>query len=81
LIVIPSGQDANEAVNARHIGDSSALVAIWAGKVQLRWLSGDALLVVCDSCGLKPIDISKKLDHIGTIKIVYQGFPVGTANS
>ena len=81
LIVIPSGQDANEAVNARHIGDSSALVAIWAGKVQLRWLSGDALLVVCDSCGLKPINISKKLDHIGTIKIVYQGFPVGTANS
>jgi hypothetical protein len=79
LIVIPSGQDANEAINTRHIGDSSALVAIWASKVQLRWQSADTLLVVCDSCGLKPIDISKKLDHVGSIKIVYQGFPAGTA--
>lgn len=81
LIVIPSNQDANEAINARGIGDSSALVAIWASKVQLRWHGDDTLLVVCDSCGLKPVDISKKLDRIGTIKILYQGFPAGTANS
>lgn len=81
LVVIPSSQEANEAVNARHIGDLSALVAIWASNLQLRWLSGDTLLVVCDSCGLKPIDISKKVDRIGSVKIVYRGFPAGTADS
>jgi hypothetical protein len=81
LIVIPSNQDTNEAINARGIGNSSALVAIWASKIQLRWHGNDTLLVVCDSCDLKPIDISKKVDRIGTIKIVYQGFPAGTANS
>jgi hypothetical protein len=81
LIVIPSSQDANEAVSARHIGDSSALVATWANKVELRWQSTDTLLVICDSCGLKPIDVSKKLDHLGSTKIVYQGFPEHTAYS
>lgn len=81
VIVIPSNQDANEAINARHIGNSSALVAIWASKIQLHWHGNDTLLVVCDSCGLKPIDISKKLDHIGSVKIIYQGFPAGIANS
>lgn len=81
LIVIPTNRHASDAINARHIGDSSALVAIWASKIQLRWQRNDTVLVVCDSCGLKPIDISKKQDHIGTIKIVYQGFPAGIADS
>jgi len=81
LIVIPSNQDADQAINARHIGDSSALVASWASKIRLRWQSKDVLLVICDSCGLKPINISKKLDHIGSTKIVYEGFPRHTAYS
>ena len=81
LIVIPSSQNVDEAVNAPDIGDSSALVATWASKVRLRWQSNDTLLVICDSCGLKPIDVSKKLDHIGTTKIVFVGFPEHTAYS
>jgi hypothetical protein len=81
LVVIPSNQNANEMINARNIGDSSALVATWANKVQLRWQDKDTLLVICDSCGLQPIDISKKLDYIGATRIVYQGFPEHTAYS
>lgn len=81
LIVIPNGRDMDEAINVRRIGDSSALVATLANKVQLRWQDKDTLLVVCDSCGLQAIDISKKLDHIGPTKIVYQGFPEHTAYS
>ena len=81
LVVIPSNQNADETVNARHIDDSSALIATWANKVQLHWQSDDTLFVICDSCGLRPIDISRKLDHIGSIKIVYQGFPEHTAYS
>jgi hypothetical protein len=79
LIVIPSSQNPEEAINARHLGDSSALVATRSDKVRLRWQSNDALLVICDSCGLEPIDIEKKLDHVGSIKIIYQGFPEHTA--
>jgi hypothetical protein len=81
LIVIPRSQRTDQAINARHIGDRAALVATWASKVRLRWGSNDTLLVSCDSCGLKPIDISKRLDHIGSVKIVYQGFPEHTAYS
>lgn len=81
LIVVPSGQDADAAINVRQIGESSALVATLANKVQLRWQDNSTLLVVCDSCGLQAIDISKKLDHIGNTKIVYQGFPEHTAYS
>jgi hypothetical protein len=75
LIVIPDNQDLTEAINARNIGDSSALVATWADKVQLRWQDTSTLLVVCDSCGLRTIDVLKKLDHVGPTKIIYQGFP------
>jgi hypothetical protein len=81
LMVIPSGQNLSEAINARNIGDSSALVATSANRVPLRWQDSGTLLVVCDSCGLQAIDISKKLDHIGSTKIVYQGFPEPTAYS
>lgn len=81
LIVIPTSQNPNEAITARRIGDSSALVATSASKVQLRWQSNNTLFVICDSCGLKPIDVSKKLDHVGATKIVYQGFPEHTAYS
>jgi len=81
LIVVPNGQDVNLAISARDIGDSSALVATWANKVQIRWQDNSTLLVICDSCGLRAIDISKKLDHIGPTRIIYQGFPKGTAYS
>jgi hypothetical protein len=81
LIVIPRGQSPAEAINARNIGDSSALVATSANKVQLRWGDAGTLVVVCDSCGLHAIDISKKLDQIGSTKIVYEGFPKHTAYS
>ncbi len=37
LVVIPVTHDVNEAKNARHIGDTSALVATRADKVRLRW--------------------------------------------
>jgi hypothetical protein len=81
LLVLPKEQNIDKAVNREDIEDSSALVATLAGKVQLRWQGNDTLLVVCDSCGLEAIDISKKLDHIGTTKIVYHGFPEHTAYS
>lgn len=81
LIVIPASQNIDQAINPKDIGTSSALVATWASKVQFRWQGNSTLIVICDSCGLKAIDISKKLDHIGPVKIVYQGFPEHTAYS
>jgi hypothetical protein len=79
LIVIPSSQSADRAIAARNIGDSAVLVATWASKVQLRWEGNDGLLVICDACGLEAINIEKKLDHAGSTKITYQGFPAHTA--
>lgn len=79
LILVPRNQNASEAINARDIGNSSVLVATWASKVQLRWQSNDTLLVICNSCGLKPIDISKKSNNLGSVKIIYRGFPEHTA--
>lgn len=81
LILVPSSQSATEAINARNIGGSAVLIATWASKVQLQWKDNHTLLVVCNSCGLKAIDISKKLDRLGPTTIVYQGFPVHTAYS
>lgn len=79
LLVLSKNQDISKAVNDKDIGDSSPLVATLAGKVQLLWQSDNRLLVICDSCGLKAIDISKKLDHIGSVNINYRGFPEHTA--
>ena len=81
LILLSENQDVNKAINDDDIANSSALVATLAGKVQLRWQDKDTLLVTCDVCGLVAVDISKKLDHIGSTKIVYQGFPEHTAYS
>jgi len=79
LIVLPRGQGAGSAINARNIGDSAALVATGASKVHMSWQNSNTLTVVCDACGLKPIDISKELGHLGDTKIVYRGFPEHTA--
>lgn len=81
LIIIPSTENEEKAISARNIGDSAALVATWVRKVQLRWQNNDVLLVICDSCGLEAINIEKKLDHVGSTKIVYQGFPERISNS
>ena len=81
LLVLPRQQDTEKAVNDKNIGDLSALVATSATKIQLRWQNNDTLLVVCEACGLEAIDISKKLDHVRSIKVIYQGFPEHTAYS
>jgi hypothetical protein len=81
LLVLPKEQDPNRAINDKDIGDSAALVATKASRVVLRWNDSETLLVICDSCGIEAIDVSKKLDHLGTTKIVYQGFPEHTAYS
>jgi hypothetical protein len=75
LIVIPESQNPTEAMNARRIGNSSPFVATSANKVQLRWQDDATLLVICDSCGLEAIDIEKRLNNVGSIKIIYQGVP------
>jgi hypothetical protein len=79
LIVIPASRDVNEAIRTAHIGDSAALVATWASQLRLRWQSDDVLVVVCKSCGLEAIDVIKKLDHIGSVKVIYEGLPEHTA--
>jgi hypothetical protein len=44
LIVIPSGKNAETAVNVQQIGDSSAVVATRADKVHLRWQDKDGFI-------------------------------------
>ncbi|HEY0796166.1 MAG TPA: hypothetical protein VGD64_10335 [Acidisarcina sp.] len=81
LLVIPKEQDTAKALNDEGIGDSSALVATKARRVVLRWQDSGTLVVICDSCGIEAIDVSKKLDHLGFTKIIYQGFSKHTAYS
>jgi hypothetical protein len=81
LIVVPAGRSLTDAINARNIGESAALVATNAARLRLHWQDSETLVVVCNSCGLQAIDISKKLDRLGATKIVYQGFPEHTAYS
>jgi hypothetical protein len=81
LLVIPKEQDPTKALNDKDIADSSALVATKARRVVLKWQGSGTLLVICDSCGIEAIDVSKKLDHLGPTKIIYQGFPEHTAYS
>ena len=79
LLVLPKEENLETALNDKDIGDSSALVATKARRVVLRWEDNGNLLVICNSCGIEAIDISKKLNHLGTTKIVYQDFPEHTA--
>ena len=75
LIVVPHARDLDEAVADKAIGDSAAFVATYAGGVRLHWQGNDTLVVVCDSCGLRPLDIEKRLDRLGRLQIVYRGVP------
>lgn len=79
IVVVKRQENIREAVTARNLGKSSALVATRASKVELRWQNKDTLIVICDSCGLSAIDIEKKVDRIGSVGIIYQGFPNQTA--
>jgi hypothetical protein len=81
LLIIAKGQDPSKALNDKDIGDSSALIATKARGVALKWQDSGTLLVICASCGIKAIDVSKKLDHLGSARIIYQGFPEHTAYS
>ena len=80
LIVIASDEKPEEAIAEKHLGDSAALVATWANKVRLRWQANDVLVAACESCGLEAINISKEEDHVGTTKVLYEGFPTHIAN-
>ena len=80
VIVIGSDKKPEEAIAERHLGVSAVLVATWANKVRLRWQTDDVLIAVCESCGLEAINISKKEDHVGTITVLYEGFPARIAN-
>jgi hypothetical protein len=81
LLVLSKEQDPKKAIEDKSIGDLSALIATKASRIVLRWDGSETLLVICNSCGIQAIDVNKKLDHIGSTKIVYQGFPEHTAYS
>ncbi len=79
LILVPRGRSIDSTISAKNIGDAAALVATWASKVRLSWRGNDTLTVLCDSCGLRAIDISKRLDLISGTRILYLRFPEHTA--
>ena len=81
LLIVPNNHDLTKALNDTDIADSSALVATKARRVSLKWDNSGTLLVICDSRGITAIDMSKKLNHLGSTKIVYQGFLEHTAYS
>ena len=61
----------------------SAIVldATHAARVELRWVADTVLELKCADCGLERIDIVKRQTHWGPVRIVYTGFPSGTAYS
>ena len=79
LIVVQSPENTDSAIAVKNIGGRAALVATYASKLQLNWENNSILHAICKSCGMKPIDIEKKLDRLGAIRIVYEGFPAGLA--
>lgn len=79
LVVEDSQVNMKHSITDPDIGDRAALIATGAEKVGLQWQNIDTLAVICDACGLKAIDISKKLDHVGGTRLIYRGFPKGTA--
>ncbi len=81
LLIVAGDNDVDKAIQDADIASASVLIATSAANVHIRWESNELLVVECDSCGLKPIDISKKLDQLGSIRIIYRGFPDHTAYS
>jgi hypothetical protein len=79
LIVVPTSQDVDQAINSGDIDVRSVLMATYASRVRVRWQDNDTLVATCDSCGLRAIDVIRKRDHLGSLKVIYQGFPEHTA--
>jgi hypothetical protein len=81
LLIVSKNQDVSKAINNEAIHNSSALVATSAKLVQLHWQDRGTLIISCASCGLQAVDITKKLNHVGPFRIIYEGFPKHTAYS
>ena len=79
VVLIPTGADIQKVINDEDIGNSAVLVATSASRVKLQWKQDNALHVICDACGLEPIDIMKKRRQAGQNTVVYDGFPQHTA--
>ena len=81
ILIVPDGQDPAQLINSKDIEDLSPFVATNARRVTLNWKNSNTLVVVCDSCGIEAVDISKKLERIGSSTLTYYGFPRHTAYS
>lgn len=43
--------------------------------IGLYWQDNNTLIVTCVLSKLRPRDMQKRLDHLGSINVVYKGFP------
>ena len=79
VILAPGRQPWDVEAMFRSAQDSSVLDATRAESLKFRWQNDRELHVICAQCGLETIDVTRKLDHHGPVRIVYEGFPMGTA--
>jgi hypothetical protein len=45
------------------------------GPLRLEWVNDELLKIVCDHCGLAMRSIGNHADKIGTVHVIYEGFP------
>lgn len=59
----------------RAIHDNPVLVATRAQDVVLKWSGPHTVVLVCESCGIKKIDVIERKEKWNSISVAYVGFP------
>ncbi len=81
-VAVAAGRPPTAAAAVARLADTAfVLYATRAGTVELRWASDTALTVVCAGCGLEAVDVMERRDRLGPVRVAYEGFPRGTADS
>ena len=80
-VVVAAGAPPADAAVARLADTAYVVHATAAGALALRWAGDTALTVVCAGCGLEAFDVMERRDRLGPVRVTYEGFPRGTADS
>ena len=79
-VILTNGKNATPNLSkATH--DKPILVATHGQDLGIQWSGSNALNIVCNGCGIRPIDIMDKRESADSVSITYIGFPNGAATS
>ncbi len=78
-VSVASGPAPRDSVAVARLADTASVARLTrAEAVRLRWLGDSLLAVSCAACGLEAVDVIRREDRAGAVRVRYEGFPAET---